>query len=258
MLLFESFGDLTIDLCKYLECLGALLGENLLLKTLHLFLDLITIPLLILLLVINQFSFDAGHLILDVVLDAISFLSDRVVHLQSCVGDDFVTNLLQGLVNGLLHNKHELVIKLVLKVFKTRLELCLRDLLQALSLVLLVVQVDLLLETNQYILVAIDFLFKLLLASLSLLDLQVQRFDIPLDLFDALDDFLFKDLLTVFDVLNGCCTSCSAYSSLAALASMVRRTCAQLSLAFEVESLALHLSLCQGAKIRRTCRVRRP
>jgi hypothetical protein len=38
-----------------------------------------------------------------------------------------------------------------------------------------------------------------------LLDLEVDRLGVPLDLFDPLDDLVFKDLLTIFDFGNTFC-----------------------------------------------------
>ena len=39
------------------------------------------------------------------------------------------------------------------------------------------------------------------MASLRLLDLQVERFDIPLDLFDPLDDLFFEYFLAMSDII---------------------------------------------------------
>ena len=64
----------------------------------------------------------------------------------------------------------------------------------------LILQFNLLLQANEHIFITVDFFFKFLLASLSFLNLQMKRLDIPLDLLDALDYFLLEDFLAVFDI----------------------------------------------------------
>ena len=55
-----------------------------------------------------------------------------------------------------------------------------------------------LLEAEKYIFVAVNLFFELLLAGLSLFNLQVERFHVALNLLDALDYLLFKYFLTMF------------------------------------------------------------
>ena len=85
-------------------------------------------------------------------------------------------------------------------LFQAGLEFGARHISELVRIVLLVSELDGLLQADQDILVAVKLLFELLLASLGLLDLQMERFDIALDLLDPLDDLLFEDFLAPLEI----------------------------------------------------------
>ena len=74
--------------------------------------------------------------------------------------------------------------------------------LQSVILVLLILKLVTLLEADEDVLVTLNLVLQLLMASLRLLDLQVQRLDISLNLLYPLDYLLLKDLLAMSHVVR--------------------------------------------------------
>ena len=128
-------------------------------------------------------------------LEPIGFLGDRVVHFEASFRNDLVTDLPYRLVSSFLHNMDQLLIKTLLHLLQTSLQFRCSDLLEPLILLLRIEFFNHLLKTDKHIFVTVNFFFKLLLASLSLFDLQMERFNVALNLLDTLDDLLFKYFL---------------------------------------------------------------
>lgn len=133
-------------------------------------------------------------------LEPVGLLRDGVVHLHPGIGDDLVSHLLESLLCGLLYDSDELLGVVIFGLFQAGLEFGARHISELVRIVLLVSELDGLLQADQDILVAVKLLFELLLASLGLLDLQMERFDIALDLLDPLDDLLFEDFLAPLEI----------------------------------------------------------
>ena len=152
--------------------------------------------------------------------------------------------MLEGLVGSLLHDQDQFLVITQLKVLHAALQLAHRDLLQSVILILLVLELLTLLEANKNVFVALDLLLQLLMASLRLLDLQVQRLDVALYLLDALDDLLLKDLLPVGHIVGR--------ALVGAMMLVVRGTCISHMVVgksrFQIGHLALVLSVRERAR----------
>ena len=152
--------------------------------------------------------------------------------------------MLEGLVGSLLHDQDQLLVISQLKVLHAALKLAHRDLLQSVILILFVLKLLTLLEADEDVLVAFYLFLQLLMASLRLLDLQVQRLDVALYLLDTLDDLLFKDLLPVCHIVGRAFVS--------AMMLVVRGTCISHMVVgksrFQIGHLALVLRVRERAR----------
>lgn len=146
-----------------------------------------------------KFALQRLHLELELALDPVCLLGDRVVHFEAGVGDHVVAHLLERLVGRLLHDQQQLFIEARVEVLKLGLQVGAGHGLQAIRLLLLALGLYLLLHGEEHVFVAVDFVAELVHAALGLLHLQVKRLHVALDLLDPFNYLLFKYFLPVLD-----------------------------------------------------------
>ena len=141
---------------------------------------------------ILQLSLHGVDLVFYVDLQSVGLFSDRVVHFEASFRNDLIADLLYRLVSGFLHYKDKLFVKTLLHLLQASFYFRCANLLEPLILLLPIELFNHLLKADKHIFITVDLFFKLLLAGLSLFDLQVKRFTVALDLLDALDYLFFK------------------------------------------------------------------
>ena len=177
--------------------MGFLFGHHLLAYGLCLLLNHLRALQTVFLCSILELPLHGVNLVFYVDLEPVCFLSDRVVHLEACLGNDLVTDLPYSLVSSFLNYKDQLLIKSLLHLLQTSFQFRCRHMLISPTLHILIQLFNHLLKADEHIFITIDLFFELLLAGLSLFNLQVERFYIALNLLDALDYLLFKYFLTM-------------------------------------------------------------